>query len=190
MQELEQRILDEGEVVNSGLLKVDGFINHQVDPQLMMPCGQEFAAAFADATPDIVLTVESSGISPAFATAFHLGVPMIYARNRMPATMAADAYTAETVSHTKGNAVTLHVARTRILPGQRVLIIDDFLGSGRTVLALVELVRAAGAEVVGVGILIEKTFENGRSDLADVGVPLVSLAQVSSLTGNKIQLAT
>lgn len=188
MHELEQRILSEAEVIGHGLLRVDGFLNHQIDPELIDHCGRDLAQALATTNPTKVLTVESAGIAPALTTALHLGVPMLFARTTMPATMRTDAWTTQAKSHTKGHLVTLHIARDRLTTGQRVLIVDDFLGSGATILALAELVRAAGAELVGVGVLIEKTFEGGRADLAALGVPVVSLARVAALTGGVIHL--
>ena len=182
MEELKAAISEHGEVLGDGLLGVGAMINHRVDPLLMDHCGSALASAFADQRPNLVLTVESSGIPPALMTARHLSIDMVYARTKRPATLASDVYTTRSRSHTKGNVVTLHVAADRMAAGARVLIIDDFLGSGGTVLGLARLIDTAGATLVGVGVVVEKVYEGGRADLAELGVPIVSLAAISELT--------
>ena len=189
MQLLKDRILQKGRYLGNGILKVDAFINHQVDPALMMACGEELARRFAHTRPDKVFTAEISGIAPALATAYYLHVPVVFARKHRPVTMPDQIFLTLTPSHTKGREVELMVSPEYMHAGERVLIIDDFLASGETILGLVRLVQAAQAEVVGIGALIEKTFEGGREKLASLGVPIEALARISALSEEKIEFA-
>jgi len=186
MQELKDRILQEGRNLGGGILKVDGFINHQVDPMLMDTCGKEFARRFRNIGATKVLTAEISGIAPALTTAFHLGLPVVYARKSKPITMPDQVFLTLTPSHTKGRTVELIVSPEYLAGGERILIIDDFLASGATILGLVRLAQTAGAEIVAIGALIEKSFEGGRTALSKLGVPIESLAVVSSMDGDEI----
>jgi xanthine phosphoribosyltransferase len=189
VKELKERILRDGKNLGGGILKVDGFINHQVDPRLMDLCGREFARRFADVNATQVLTAEISGIAPALATAMHLGLPVVYARKSKPITMPDQIYLTLAPSHTKGRMVELIVSPEHLRPGERVLIIDDFLASGATILGLVRLAQTAGSQIVGIGALIEKTFEGGRKSLEPLGVPVESLAPIASLDDNQIIFA-
>lgn len=189
MDELKQRILTDGKNLGGGILKVDGFINHQVDPTLMRICGQEFASRFQDTNPDKILTAEISGIAPALMTGLEMGLPVVYARKRKPATMTSDIYLTVSPSHTKGNLTELMVSPEFLLSGDRVLIIDDFLASGLTIMALARLVRAAGATLVGIGTLVEKQFEAGRELLSILDVPVESLAIITNMDGHTLELA-
>lgn len=186
MKELQERIQREGQVLGDGILKVDGFVNHQVDAALMDLCGREFAERFANLGATKVLTAEISGIAPALTTAMHLGLPVVYARKTKPITMPDQVYLTLAPSHTKGRMVELIVSPEYLANGEKVLIIDDFLASGATILGLIRLAEAAGAKVVGVGALIEKTFEGGRRALAPLGLPVESLASIVSMDGGKI----
>jgi xanthine phosphoribosyltransferase len=186
MEELKARILAEGQNLGRGILKVDSFINHQVDATLMLKVGQQLAARFADAGATKVLTAEISGIAPAVMTALALDVPVVYARKTKPVTMTDPVYVEAAPSHTKGMDTFLMVSPEFLNPGDRILIIDDFLASGQTIHALVRLVRHAGAELVGIGALIEKRFEGGREWLANLGVPLEALAVIASMEGDEI----
>jgi xanthine phosphoribosyltransferase len=186
MQELKDRILREGKNLGNGILKVDGFINHQVDPHLMDACGREFARRFQSIGVTKVLTAEISGIAPAVMTALHLGVPVVYARKQKPITMPDQVFLTLSPSHTKGRMVELIISPEYLAGGERVLIIDDFLATGSTILGLVRLAQTAGAHVVGVGAVIEKTFEGGRQALAHLGVPVESLARIVSMEGDQI----
>lgn len=189
MELLRKRILQEGKHLGNGILKVDGFINHQVDPQLMDACGREFARRFKDVGATKVLTAEISGIAPAVTTALHLGLPVVYARKQKPITMPDQVFLTLSPSHTKGRMVELIVSPEYLGCGERVLIIDDFLATGATILGLVRLVQAAGAEMVGIGALIEKTFEGGRAKLEHLNVPIETLAQIVSMEGDQIRFA-
>ena len=182
MQSLKERILQEGQNLGRGILKVDSFVNHQVDPALMIEAGRELASRFEAARTTKVLTAEISGIAPAMTTALALGVPVIYARKTKPVTMTDPVYVEAAPSHTKGVSVFLMCSPEFLGPGERVLIIDDFLASGRTISALVRMVRHAGAELVGIGALIEKAFEGGRAELETLGVPLHALVTINSMS--------
>jgi len=189
MKELKDKILKEGKVLGNGILKVDSFINHQVDPMLMDTCGKEFARRFAGVHATKILTAEISGIAPALTTAIHLGVPVVYARKTKPVTMPDQVYLTLAPSHTKGRMVELIISPEHLQKGERVLIIDDFLASGATILGLVRLAETAGAEIVGIGALIEKNFEGGREALKKVGVQVESLAVIASLDNDTITFA-
>ena len=186
MQALKERILKEGKNLGNGILKVDSFINHQVDPNLMYECGAEFARCFADLEVTKILTAEISGIAPALMTAHHMGVPVVYARKTKPITMPDQVYLTVAPSHTKGSMVELIVSPEYLGRQERVLIIDDFLASGATIAGLVRLATTAGATVVGVGTLIEKTFEGGRQLLSALKIPVISLVCIASLNNNDI----
>lgn len=190
MRELEQRILQEGKNLGNGILKVDGFINHQVDPGLMDTCGKELAERFRHVNATKVLTAEISGIAPALTTAFHLGLPVVYARKHRPITMPDQVFLTLTPSHTKGRTVELIISPEYLAGGERVLIIDDFLATGATIQGLVRLAQTAGATIVGIGALIEKTFEGGRELLSSLAVPIESLATIQSMEGNQIIFAS
>jgi xanthine phosphoribosyltransferase len=189
MQALRQRILSDGVNLGRGILKVDGFINHQVDPALMMEAGRELAARFASVGATKVLTAEISGIAPALTTALALDLPLVYARKSKPVTMTDPVLVEAAPSHTKGVSVFLMVSPEFLAPQDRILIIDDFLASGQTIGALVRLVRHAGAQLVGIGALIEKAFEGGREQLESLGVPLHALVVIASMTGDQIVFA-
>lgn len=189
MQSLIQRIKNEGQNLGNGILKVDSFVNHQVDPQLMDEAGREFARHFKDIGATKILTAEISGIAPAVFTGLHMNLPVVYARKRKPITMPDQVLLTLAPSHTKGRTVELIVSPEYLAGGENVLIIDDFLASGATIMGLVRLAEAAGANLVGIGALIEKTFEPGRAILAPLGVPIVSLAAVKSMEGDKISFA-
>lgn len=186
MQALKERILSEGKNLGNGILKVDGFINHQVDPVLMDACGRKFASLFKDIGASKVLTAEISGIAPAVTTGLHLGLPVVYARKHKPITMPDQVFLTLTPSHTKGRTVELIISPEYLAGGERVLIIDDFLASGATILGLVRLAQSAGAIIVGIGALVEKTFEGGRDALSHLGVPIEALARVKAMEGDNI----
>jgi xanthine phosphoribosyltransferase len=188
MQALKDRIMRDGKNLGSGILKVDNFINHQVDPQLMDACGKEFASRFANVGATRILTAEISGIAPALMTALYMKLPVVYARKSKPVTMPDTVYLTVAPSHTKGRLVELIVSPEYLSRGERVLIIDDFLASGATIQGLVRLAQAAGSEVVGIGTLIEKSFEGGRDILSHLNIPIESLACISSMENDQILL--
>ncbi len=181
MQLLQERILRDGKNLGNGILKVDGFINHQVDPMLMDACGRELANRFAGVGASRILTAEISGIAPALMTAKYLNLPVVYARKSKPVTMPDTVYLTVAPSHTKGRLVELIVSPEYLARGERVLIIDDFLASGATIQGLVRLTQAAGADLVGIGTLVEKVFEGGRANLGHLNVPIEALAIISAM---------
>lgn len=189
MQPLKDRILAEGQVLDNGILKVDSLLNHQVDPALMHQMGQVIAGQFAGAGVSRVLTAEVSGIAPAVMTGLALGVPVVYARKRKPVTMTQPVYVEAAPSHTKGGETLLMVSPEYLHEEDRVLIVDDFLATGKTLHALARLVHKAGARVVGIATVIEKAFEGGREFLADLEIPITSLAVIASMEGGVITLA-
>ena len=183
---LRKRIEQDGESLSGGILKVDNFINHQVDPILMDACGQEFARLFAGTEPSKVMTAEISGIAPALMTAKYLGLPVVYARKQKPITMPDTVYLTLAPSHTKGRMVELIVSPEYLANGERILIIDDFLASGATIAGLARLAQTAGAKLVGIGTLIEKTFEGGRDLLSGLNIPIKALVPIASLDDGQI----
>ncbi len=190
MQALRDRIRDEGENLGRGILKIDSFLNHQIDPALMEAAGEAIAAAFAAARPTRVLTAEVSGIIPATMAGRALGnLPVVYARKHKPITMREPVYVDAAPSHTKGGEVMLMVSPEFLSAEDRILIVDDFLATGRTIDALARIVRAAGAEEVGIAAIVEKDFEGGRAELAHWGVPIVALATITDMSEGRIVLA-
>lgn len=187
MELLKQRIMTDGKNLGGGILKVDRFINHQVDPSLMDACGAEFARLFSGTEAVKILTAEISGIAPAIMAGKYLKLPVVYARKTKPVTMPSQVYITVAPSHTKGHNTELIVSPEYLGQGEKILIIDDFLASGATIAGLVRLAQAAGAEVVGIGTLIEKTFEGGRDLLAHLNVPIHSLVSICNMDDQKIE---
>jgi len=186
MNQLKERIIESGQNLGGGILKVDGFVNHQVDAVLMDACGKEFARIFAGIEATKILTAEISGIAPAVFTGKHMNLPVVYARKSKPITMPDQVFLTLAPSHTKGRMVELIVSPEYLANGERVLIIDDFLASGATILGLARLARTAGAALVGIGALIEKSFESGRETLQELNVPIKSLVAISSMEDGQI----
>lgn len=186
MQELKMRILKEGRNLGSGILKVDSFLNHQIDPALMVRLGQELARRLAPTRPSKVLTAETSGIAPALATAAALGIPVVFARKHAPLTMDYTIVSENARSRTHGNEVQLMVSTEYLTPRDRVLIVDDFLATAQTILALARLTAKVNATLVGIGTVIEKQFERGRENLHGIGVPIESLAVIVSMEKGEI----
>jgi xanthine phosphoribosyltransferase len=189
MEALKERIRREGKNLGGGILKVDSFINHQVDPALMLAVGGALAAHFGALGITKVLTAEISGIAPALTTALALGVPVVYGRKTKPITMPEEVFVASAPSHTKGQEVRLMVSPEFLSHNDKVLIIDDFLATGDTILALIRLAHEAGAEVIGVGAVIEKSFEGGRAKLEAMGLRVRSLAVITRMTDDEIIFA-
>lgn len=181
MKRLEDMITQEGLVLSDQVLKVDSFLNHQVDPTLMWEIAYEFMDRFKDAGITRILTIEAGGIAPAMMTALRLGVPMVYARKTKSLTLNEGTISAEVYSFTKQQTSTITVAEKYLQAGERVLIIDDFLANGEAAFGLAKLVEQAGAEVTGFGIVIEKSFQPGRQKLLDAGFRVESLARIKKL---------
>lgn len=189
MEALKERIRREGVNLGHGILKVDSFLNHQVDAWLMMLIGKEMARRMGRLGATKVLTAEISGIAPALMTAWALDIPVVYARKTKPITMPDHALRESAPSHTKGHSVELMVAPEFLTPADRVLIIDDFLATGNTINALIRIVRQSGATLVGIGAVIEKSFEGGRAALEDLGVPIESLVIITDMSDGRIVFA-
>ncbi len=188
MELLKERIRREGVNMGNGILKVDSFINHQVDPALMLAVGGALAARFAHLGANKIVTVEISGIAPALMTGLALGIPVVYARKTKPVTMHPNTMKASAPSHTKGVMTELMISPEFLGPRDHVLVVDDFLARGETIRALVDLVRKSGATLIGIGAVVEKRFEGGRAALADLNVPIETLAIITDMSNGRIVL--
>ncbi|WP_297426934.1 xanthine phosphoribosyltransferase [uncultured Acinetobacter sp.] len=187
MHALEQKILAEGIVLSDQVLKVDSFLNHQIDPKLMQQIGQEFARLFKDAGITKIITIEASGIAPAVMAGLELGVPVIFARKYQSLTLKDDLYRSKVFSFTKQIESTIAISNKHISASDKVLVIDDFLANGQAALGLADLIHQAQAEVVGIGIVIEKSFQPGRDILLEKGYRVESLARVKSLSNGSVE---
>ncbi len=187
MKILEDRILKEGRCLEGGILKVDGFINHQIDPQLMQEIAREFARLFAESGATKVLTIEASGIAPAILTGLEMGIPVVFAKKQKPSTMD-NMLTADVHSFTKWQPYTLCVSRRYIQPEDRILFIDDFLAYGNAAMGAISIAKEAGATIVGMGFLVEKEFQHGAEELQKLGIHVESLAIIESLDNNEIKI--
>jgi xanthine phosphoribosyltransferase len=186
MRLLEEKIKKDGRVLNENVLKVDSFLNHQIDPGLMNEIGKEFSQRFAAEGITKIVTIESSGIAPAVMAGLYMNVPVIFARKRKSVTLTDDLLTASVHSFTKNETSELAIARKYLNENDKVLIIDDFLANGQAALALVDMVSQANAEVAGIGIVIEKSFQPGAAKLKDQGLRVESLARVASLANGEV----
>lgn len=187
MEALKKIILKEGIVLSDSVLKVDTFLNHQIDPELMMQVGKEFALRFENEGITKVLTIESSGIAPGVMAAWYLNVPLVFARKRKSLTMAGDLFTSQVHSFTKDETNEISVSKKFLIEGDRVLVIDDFLANGQAALGLADIVHQAKAVVSGFGIVIEKSFQPGGNILRDKGFRVESLAEIQSLHEGQVQ---
>lgn len=188
MNFLEEKVIEEGIVINEEILKVDKFINHQVDPRLMKKIGEEFYDFFNKKEITKIITVESSGIAPALTTALEFDVPLVVLKKQKSSILNNDIYQTEVKSFTKNISYNLTVSKNYISKDDKVLFIDDFLANGEASMGAIRLIENAGAEVVGVGILIEKSFQSGREKLNSAGYEVYSLVRVKSLKNNKIEI--
>ncbi len=186
MKLLEEKILTAGSVHPGNILKVDSFLNHQLDVQLLSSLGEEFHRLFSEKNITKILTVEASGIAIACFAALHFDVPVVFAKKGHHKNIGNDCYTAEVFSFTKGTSYTIFVSRKYLSPSDRVLVIDDFLANGQAALGLKKIVEDAGATLEGVGIAIEKGFQDGGKKLREAGVNVKSLAIIDSMTDTSI----
>ncbi|MBK4831537.1 xanthine phosphoribosyltransferase [Enterococcus faecium] len=187
VKELVERIQKDGRILGEGVLKVDSFVTHQVDPVLMEQMGKRFAEVFKEQGITKVVTIEASGIAPALFAARELDVPMIFARKAKSLTMDEELLTASVYSFTKQVTSTISISRKFLSSEDKVLIIDDFLANGQAAKGLIELCQQAGAQVEGIGIVIEKSFQDGRQLLEEMGLRVVSLARIASLTNGQVE---
>ncbi|MDO4581962.1 MAG: xanthine phosphoribosyltransferase [Bacillota bacterium] len=182
MKLLEKRIVKDGLALGTEIVKVDSFLNHQIDIEFILHLGREFQMLFGASGVNKILTMESSGISIAMATAMAYGnIPVLFAKKAKPNTMVEDVYQARVKSFTKGVESIAFVSRKFLSAADRVLIIDDFLAHGEAACGMVDIVRQAGAELIGVGAVIEKEFQGGGTRLRAMGVELHSLACISKI---------
>ncbi|MFH0402215.1 xanthine phosphoribosyltransferase [Streptococcus sp. A23] len=189
MKTLEERILKDGQILGENILKVDSFLTHQVDFRLMKEMGQVLADAYRSKDITKVVTIEASGIAPAVYVAESLDVPMIFAKKHKNITMTEGILTAEVYSFTKQVTSTVSIASKFLSPEDKVLIVDDFLANGQAAKGLIDIIQQAGATVVGVGIVIEKSFQDGRQLLIDAGVPVTSLARIDRFENGQVVFA-
>ena len=186
MKLLKDKIKSEGIVLNDSILKVDSFLNHQIDPELMMAVGKEFAERFKDEKIDKVFTIESSGIACALTTALCLHVPVVFARKQKSDLMSSAAYTTKVYSFTKKVTSDVSVLKKFLHEGESVLIVDDFLANGEAALGLADIAHQAGCKVAGIGIVIEKSFQPGHQRIVDAGYHLESLARIKAFKDGQV----
>ncbi|GGG21977.1 xanthine phosphoribosyltransferase [Paenibacillus abyssi] len=189
MEKLKERILSEASILSSDVLKLDGLLNHQVDPELTMEMGREFARLYAEERITKVITVESSGIPVAFATALTLGVPLVFARRKKTLIADPDALTERVPSFTKGIVTDIMVSRQYLMPQDRVLFIDDIIANGDAARGLIKIIERSGAQLAGLGIVVEKSFQAGARTLREQEIRVESLVRIASLEGGKITFA-
>jgi len=186
MDWLKERIVNEGVVLSDQVLKLDAILTHQVDPALIMEMGREFAARFKESGVTKVVTLESSGISVAFAAALELGVPMVFARRKKTLLADPDALCERVPSFTKGIVTDIMMSRQFIGKQDKLLFIDDIIANGDAARGLIKIIERAGAELLGLGVVIEKSFQAGARTLREQNVRVESLVTISSLENGKI----
>lgn len=187
MQELRERILADGEVIGRDVLKVDSFLNHQIDPAFIQRMGREIAGRFAGEGVTKVLTVEASGIAVAAAVGLFLGVPVVFAKKKRAVTQLGDQYAADVFSFTRREKVAISVSHKYLRSEDVVLIVDDFLAHGEALNGMVKIVRQSGAKLAGAGIVIEKRFQRGGETLRAAGVRIESLAVIDKMEAGVIE---
>lgn len=186
MKLLKERIVRDGKCLEGGILKVDSFINHQMDPMMMKAMADEFVKRFACEKIDKIVTIEASGIAPAIMVGYLLHLPVVFAKKRVPSTMDNTLHT-KVFSFTKGREFDICISGEYLGKGDRVLFIDDFLARGNAAKGVLELAEQAGAEIVGMGFLIEKAFQEGGEILRSKGIRVESLARIKSLDNGTIE---
>ena len=186
MKALEQRILTDGKVLPGGILKVDGFLNHRIDPQLCFEMAQELRRLYAGEEINKILTIEASGIAIGAMVGYVFGCPLLFAKKSKTRNIADGVWSAEVESFTHGNTSTVLVSKEYLGPGDRVLIVDDFLATGAALVGLRSLCEQAGAAVVGAGIAIEKVFQGGGDKLRAEGLRIESLARIAAMSDDSV----
>ena len=189
METLKRKIIDEGRLLDGHILKVDNFLNHQIDVRLMNDIGQAFAERFAGTRIDKILTIEASGIAVAAIASQYFGfVPVVFGKKTQSLNLDAEAFESEVYSYTKQTSYKVRVSKRYLRPGEQVLIIDDFLANGNAAKGIIDLCQQAGVKIEGMGFIIEKAFQHGRQKLEDLGMRIESLAIVDSLDNCQIKL--
>lgn len=186
MEILKKRILEDGTLEEGNILKVDNFLNHQIDVDLLNEIGKELTKRFDGEKIDKILTIETSGIAIAVIAAQYFNVPVVFARKTETKVMEKDVYETEVFSYTKGKSYTVRVAKKYLHEDENILLIDDFLAKGKAMAGLIEIVEEAGANVAGISVVIEKGFQNGGDNLRNGGYRLESLAIVDEAENGKI----
>ena len=186
MKLLEDKILSDGRVLPGDVLKVDSFLNHQIDVKLINKCGEEWYRLYKDTEITKIVTIEASGIGIACIAAQYFGVPVVFAKKTKSLNLSADCYTAEVYSYTKATTKTVMISKRYISPEDKVLIIDDFLANGSALKGLISIIDQAGATVAGIGIAIEKAYQGGGDELRAQGYRIESLASIESMSDNGI----
>ncbi|MFZ5351207.1 MAG: xanthine phosphoribosyltransferase [Bacillota bacterium] len=189
MELLKQKIINEGTAIGNNIIKVDGFLNHQIDIKLFHEIGKEFKRRFESCGITRILTIEASGIAVACITASYFEVPVVFAKKHEALNIDNDTYQSEVFSFTKNKAYKIRVSKKYITPVDNVLIIDDFLANGSAAAGLADIVAQSGAKLAGVGIVIEKGFQKGRAVLEQSSVRLESLAIIKSISNGKIEFS-
>ena len=186
MKELVERIKEDGQILDGNILKVDGFLNHQIDIHLMKQIGQEFYRLYKDENITKILTIEASGIAIASFVADAFDVPLLFAKKSQSTNLGSDVYTSKVYSYTHNREYTITVSKKYMHENDRFLIIDDFMANGLAMQGLIDIVKKSGATLEGAGIVIEKGFQNGGQKIRDMGVRLESLAIVDSMTDDSL----
>lgn len=186
MKLLEDRIKNDGQVLDGNVLKINSFLNHQVDPQLMMAVGEEFARLFKDMGVTKILTCEASGIAPAVMAAYQMNVPMVFARKKKPSTLNDAVYWADVFSYTKKVNNKICVEEKFLSENDTVLIIDDFVAHGEAVKGMVNIAKQAGCEIAGVGAVVAKTFQGGSDWIKEQGLHFEALANIDSFKDGQV----
>lgn len=189
MKLLEDRILKDGKIGTGNVLKVDCFLNHQIDVPFLSELGKEFYRLYKDEGITKILTIEASGIGIACLAAAHFGVPVVFAKKTETNNISGDVYTAEVYSYTHEKTYNIRLSKEFLTSDDRVLIIDDFLAKGSALLALLKLVEAAGASVAGAGIVIEKSYQSGGDIVRSRGIRVESLARIASMEDGVVKFA-
>lgn len=189
MDKLKQAITRLGAVQSGQVLQLDAILNHQVDPELIMEMGEEFARRFREYNVTKVVTIESSGIPIGFAAAYKLGVPMVFARRKKTLTTDNDSYCERVPSFTKGIVTDLMISKKLLAPEDRVLIIDDIIANGDAVKGVIRILGQAGCTLVGLGVAVEKSFQDGAVSLREAGIRLDSLVRIAELHDGEVRFA-
>ena len=189
MELLKEKILKEGKVFPGNILKVDNFLNHLIDTELMCQIGKEFAGLFSGEKITKVLTIEASGIAVACFAAHELNVPLLFAKKSHTSNQSNQVYTSKVMSYTHGKVYDISVSKEYLNAGDRVLVIDDFLATGEALNGLIDLIKQAGATLVGCGIVIEKAFQDGGEQLRKQGIRVESLAKIAKMTDKEVIFA-
>lgn len=187
MKKLRDRILKDGKCYSGGILKVDSFINHQMDPNLMKEVAVEFIRRFASTEINKILTIEASGIAPAIMAGFLMNLPVVFAKKKKPSTMEK-MITTTVHSFTKDRDYSVCISQDYLTPDDKILFIDDFLAYGNAAKGVIDLVRQSGAQLVGMGFIIEKAFQHGGDFLRNAGIHVESLAIIESLDNCEIKI--